>query len=134
MRNPVLPSLSEDGWVDNSAKIADYMLSHFFVADYSQSYIYHTYVSSLPWILTQNQGNMGKTCSEVQNVLSAYFMRYFNNVVVEVTEVPNTENPSYGQISIYVRFTDVAGNEIVLGKVVQTSGNVIQKIINISNG
>lgn len=128
------PSLSEDGWVTNSTKTADYMLSHFFLADRSQSYMYDKFVSSLPWILTNAHGDMGKTTSDVRTTLQTYFARYFNNVVVEVQEVPNEQEPSKAQISIYVKFTDADGKEIVVGKMLMINETIIEKVINLNNG
>ena len=132
--NILLPSLSEDGWVSSSIKKADYLLSHFFLSDYSQSYVYHKQVSSLPWILLETQGDITNTVSLTQQILSNYFSRYFNNVVVEVMEVPNTESPSKGQISIYIKFTDFENKEIVIGKMLQITDTKIEKIITLNNG
>jgi hypothetical protein len=128
------PSLSEDGWVNSSIKIADYMLSHFFVSDYSQSYLYHPYISSLPWIIQHTQDNITDTIMLVQSTLNVYFSRYFHNIVVEVNEVINTVNPSIGQISIYIKFTDSDNKEYIVGKLIQIADLTIKKIIDISNG
>jgi len=129
-----LPSLSEDGWVDTTIKKADYLLSHFFLSDYSQSYIYFTKVSSLPWIIHKTQGNMSETVSMTQSVLSNYFSRYFNSVVVEVAEVINEAEPSVGQIRIYIQFTDETGKDFVLGKLLEIADLTIRKIIDLNNG
>ncbi len=132
--NKKMPSLSEDGWVNNSIKTCDYLLSHFFLSDYSQSYIYHGQVSSLPWIIQQTQGNMSRTVSLTQQTLSGYFSRYFNNVVVEVSEIEDANNPSKGEITIYVKFTDAENKEYVVGKLLHITDLTISKIINLSNG
>lgn len=128
------PSLAEDAWVTSPAKIADYMLSHFFLSDRSQSYLYDQHVSSLPWILTENQGNIGTTISDVRQTLETYFSRYFNNVVVEVSEVPNPDSLSKAQITIYIKFYDVNGKEYVVGKMLQISDTILEKIITLNNG
>lgn len=130
----VMPSLSEDSWCFSGVKIADYMLAHFFLSDYSQTYIYFGQVSSLPWIITDNQGNIGATCAATQRTLQTYFSRYFNNVVVEVSEEPNVDEPSKAQMSIYVKFTEEDGTTQVVGKMLTINDTVIEKIINISNG
>lgn len=130
----LFPSLSEDGWVQSPDKIADYMLSHFFVSDYSQTYNYKGQVSSLPWILQDTQGNITQACTAVRAALNTYFSRYFNSVVVEVRELPNPDSPTKGQITIYVNFTDAQGKVYVLGKLLQIADTIIEKIININNG
>jgi hypothetical protein len=128
-----LPSLSEDGWVNSSSKIADYLISHFRLSDYSQTYIYHENVSSLPYILQKTQGSIFNTVKETESILSTYFSRYFNNVVVDVSEIPNTEDPSKGQISIYLKFTDSDNKTYDLGKLLEVRDTTIERIINLDN-
>jgi hypothetical protein len=132
---PILyPSLSEDSWVSSPLKKADYLFSTFFVADYSQTYLYKGRVSSFPYILQSTLGNVSETCAVTRETLLTYFTRFFNNVVVEVEEVPNLEAPSKAQISIYVRFTDIDKKEHVLGKMLQYQDTIISKIITMNNG
>ncbi len=132
--NIVYPSLSEDSWVGNSQRIADYLFATFFASDYSQSYIYHKKICSFAYILHVNQGDMMGTISAVRQTLSDYFSRYFNNVVVEVQEVENTVDPSKGQISIYLSFTDTTGEVFNLQKIREISNTFTDKIIEINNG
>lgn len=129
-----MPSLSEDGWVTDSVKVADYLLSHFFLSEYSQTYIYHQQVSSLPWILQVTQGDMNATIDKTRRTLSEYFSRYFNNVEVEVTDATSAEEPSKAAISLYIRFSDKENKEHVLGKFLETHDLKITKIIDINNG
>lgn len=129
-----VPTLSDDGWTDSNNKVADYLFSHFFLSDYSQSYLYIGHVSSMAWIIQNTQGSMSDTTTLVQQTLSDYFSRYFNNVVSEVKEIPNPTDPSVGQISIYVSFTDIEGNKLTLGKMIQVTDSTISKIIDINNG
>lgn len=129
-----LPSLSVDGWVNSSIKTADYLFSHIFLSDYSQTYLYTGFVTSLAWIIQATEGNMAETIRLTQLQLGEYFTRYFNNVVVEVTEVENIENPSKGQISIYLRFTDTENKEYVLGKLLTIIDSKITEVVNINNG
>jgi len=127
------PTLSEDGWVSSPMKICDYLLSWFFLSDYSQSYIYHKSISSLPWILLETQKDINQTVTLTQQTLYLYFSRYFDKVLVEVSEVPNIEEPSKGQISIYIKFTDKNGKEHVVGKMLHIVDTTIEKIISIIN-
>ena len=126
-------SLSEDAYVNNSTKVADYLFSDFLLSDYSQTYLYLGHVSSLAWILQDTQGDMSRTTQSVQTTLVDYFTRYFNNVVCEVTEVPNQTDPSSAQISIYLKFTDTENKEFVLGKLIDVIDTKIAKIIDINN-
>lgn len=128
------PSLSEDGWVSGSIKVADNLLSCFLISDYSQSYIYNGFISSFPWILEETQNDISRTISLTEETLRSYFSRYFNDIVVEVSEVPNIEEPSKGQISLYINFTDTSGITYVVGKLLKIVDMKVQEIININNG
>lgn len=132
--NIVYPSLSEDSWVSNSERIADYLFATFFASDFSQSYIYHQKVSSFAYILHKNQGDIMGVLSSVRQTLSDYFSRYFNNVVVETQEIENTTEPSKGQISIYVAFTDSDGKVYNLQRIREVSDAITDKIIKLNNG
>lgn len=127
------PSLSEDGWVNNSVKLADKLLSDFFISDYSQTYLYSGAVSSFPWIIQNKQGNVTETAALVQSTLNVYFSRYFNNVVVESQDQTSADSPSKGQITLYVKFTDDDGIEYVVGKLLEIADMNITKIINLNN-
>lgn len=130
----IYPSLSEDSWVTSPEKTADYLLSCFIVSDYSQTYMYTGQVSSLPWILQQTLGDTPQACVEIQRTLNTYFSRFFNNVVAEVQQVENRENPAKEQISIYVKFTDKTGKEHVLGKLLRMSNTIVESVVTINNG
>ena len=128
------PSLSEDSWVTNSERIADYLFATFFASDFSQSYIYHQKISSFAYILHKNQGDIMGVLSNVRQTLSDYFSRYFNNVVVETQEIENTAEPSKGQISIYVSFTDSDGKVYNLQRIREVSDTITDKVIKLNNG
>lgn len=128
------PSLSEDSWITSPDRTADYLFSNFFVADYSQTYMYPGMISSLPWILQSTQGSISEAIREIRRSLNAYFARYFESVEVNVEEVPNEEQPSKVHLSMYVKFLDNTGQERVLGKILRLNDTIVEKIIEINNG
>lgn len=135
MTQPMIPSLSEDGWVTTPIKMADYVLSYFFTSDYSQSYIYNNKISSLPWILQNTQGNMHNTLIDMHDTLNTYFSKYFNNVIVEVLDATDPNSTSKAAISIYLSFTGNDGVVYSLAKLLNLGDNLtIQKIITLNNG
>jgi hypothetical protein len=127
------PSLT-DSWVSSSLGVADNLMCCFILSDYSQSYLYQGFVSSLPWIIQDTQGDMSRTCSVTQSTLSDYFSRFFNNVAVEVTEIPNTASPSKAQISIYLSFQDSENKTFVLGRLLNIVNSKIAEVIITNNG
>lgn len=129
-----MPSLSEDGWVTDSIKTADYLLSHLFLSERSQSYLYNNNITSLPYILQTTQGDITQTITLLRSSIEEYFSRYFNNVVVEVTDVTSEDEPSKASISLFVQFSDKENIEHNLGKIIETSNLTISKIIDINNG
>lgn len=132
--NILLPSLSEDGWLTSSVSKADALFSHFILSDYSQTYIYYGNITSFPWILQKNQGNIKSLINDLQNSLTLYFGRYFNNVQVESTEEPNLNSPSKQIITIYISFEDSDNKVYNLAKLLEISDLKVKKIIDISNG
>ena len=132
--NVLFPSLSEDGWVTSSVKIADYLLSHFFASDYSQTYLYHPSVSSMAYILQETQGDVLASCLTMRDTITQYLNRYFTNVVVEATDGTLDTDPSKGIINLYVKFTDSDGVSYSLGKLLRLSNMRVTEIIDINNG
>lgn len=129
----LFPSLSEDGWVDSTPRKADYMMAHFVAADFSQSYIYAGKVTSFPYILAVNQGNMGAILSQTQHALMNYFSAYFQQVDVSVTEVPN-DGSSVAIISIVINFIDASGQTYSFAKLIKTMDSKFLEIVDINNG
>jgi hypothetical protein len=129
----VIPSLSEDGWVDGPIKKADYMFSHFFLAEYSQTYMFNNRVASFPWIMKEGQGNINSLIQITQQTLANYFSAYFNDVIVEVQESPNETGSSRAAISVFVQFKDDKGNTYSLGKLARYSDMKVEEIINLNN-
>ena len=128
------PSLSPDGWVSASVKTADYIMSCFLLSDQSQSYIYNGNISSFPWILQHTAGDMLSTLNLIESTLSLYLGRYFNNVSMEVVEVPNPADPSAAKISIFIEFTDLEGITHNLGRLLTIANLKLTNVININNG
>ena len=129
----VVPSLSTDGWVDDPIKKADYIFSHFFLSDFSQTYNYLGSVSSLAYIIQESQGNAADAVGKTRDTLEGYFSRYFDDVVVEVRDETTASNPSDIVLSIYVSFSQ-NGTPYSLGKNITTTNSIIKKVIDISNG
>jgi len=55
MNTILVPSLSQDGWTSSTKEKLDYLMSHFFVADKSQTALYAEEVSSFPYLVQNNK-------------------------------------------------------------------------------
>lgn len=130
----VLPSLTEDGWVLSEAKQADYLLSHFFLSDYSQSYIYNNEVSSFSWIVAQHDGDPVMMSINLKSTLERYFLKYFNEVDLEITNEKDPYNDNKVILKIYMQFTGKDNKTYNLGKLVFLENTIVKKIVDINNG
>lgn len=128
-----MPSLSTNGWIYSTAEKADYLISHFFVSEYSQSLIYNGNVASFPWIIQNNQSNMPGVVRDLEVVLAAYFSRYFNSVVVQASQQEIPPNSGIVRIDLYVSFRDEANKEFVLSRLVDIVDSKIEQILIINN-
>lgn len=128
------PALDVEGWVTSGVHIADYIFSHFFLSDYSQTQLYVGHVASLSWILQTHQNDIGQIANTTENTLKSYFERYFNNVVVEVTHSADPSNPAKLQLTVYVSFEDSDGKRHTLGRLLEVIESKIAKVKKINNG
>ena len=128
-----LPTLSPEGWVQSTAEQADYLISHFFASEYSQSHLYNSNVSSFQYIIQNAQGDMSKTVTDLKTTLSIYYSRYFTDVVVEASYEQLPVDSSKVNITLYISFIDKSGKEFILGKTLELINSKISKIIDINN-
>lgn len=133
MQPSVMPSLSSKGWVYSTAEKADYLISHFFVSEYSQSLIYNGNVASFPWIIQKNQSDMLGVVRDLEITLELYFGRYFNNVVVQASYQEVPPNSGVVRIDLYVSFYDEENKQFSLSRVVEVVDSKIEKILEINN-
>lgn len=129
----VMPSLSEDGWVSDPLQIADYLMSHYFLSEYSQTALFPKEVSSLPYVIYENQGNPSKTAEKVKTGLTTYFSRYFNNVVVQSSYRDDEEDPSRSIIDCFIEFVDHTGKTLNFSKSAELINGKFSRIVFINN-
>jgi hypothetical protein len=128
-----VPTLSEDAWVSDARQKVDYLLAHFFLSDYSQTQLYLSHVSSMPWIIQSTQGDMLQTVLKVRDTLQVYLGRYLDDVVVDVADTTPTDQ-SAAEIVIYVSFKDSeTGLTHTLNEVLRERNGVFNRVSNINN-
>ena len=128
------PVLDTDGWVNSSIKVADYLLSHFFLSDYSQTAHFPGQVASFAWIVQRYQGDYTRIQEEIQSTLASHFEKQFSNIEIQVGDVPNADSNNQKQLSLYLVFTDASGANFNLSRTIQYSDNLkITNIISVSN-
>lgn len=128
------PSLSEDGWVEEPVKIADWIMADFFSSDYSQTFSHPGHVASFAYIVHKYQGSITDTVNKLTQVLTIYFSRYFDNVLVEIEDVEPDQTIPTRTLSIYVVFSDSKGVRYNLGKQATFEGSKLLTVINVLKG
>lgn len=128
------PSLSEDGWVNEPIKIADWIMSDFFSSDYSQTHSHPGQVASFAYILQKYQISINDIMNKLTQGLTIYFSRYFDNVLVEVEDVETDPTIPTRTLAIYIAFTDKKGRRYNLGKQATFEGSKLMTVINVLKG
>lgn len=90
MVTPV-PTLSTYGFVKDQASKIDYLLSHFFLSDYNQTYLYPGSVISLPEIIQKHGGEVSGVISELNRRLRDYLLRYYIDVDLDIRTAANAD-------------------------------------------
>ena len=137
-KQPTMPSLSADGWVESPVLTADYKFQHFFLSDASQiEPIGNAKAVSFAEIVAENAGNIDETCYRLQTVLRDYFATSFNEVEVEVGVSNDSKVDEYNSkvsLDIYVGFSDLTGKKHNLSRMLATENMKVVEIIKLSNG
>lgn len=128
-----VPTLSFSGWIRSTPEKADYLFSHFYESERSQTFIYKDRVSNLQYIIQKNKNNITATCSEIQATLTTYFLAYFPIVVVEVDYQEVPVNSGKITIRMYLTVTDVDGKEFNLSRLadlIDSKFDKVRKLVN----
>jgi hypothetical protein len=133
MSSAMVPSLSEDGWVNTPSLMGDYLISHFFVSDYSQTQLYLNQVSSFPYLIQKYQNDLPGLFTAIQTTLNTYLGRYFSSVTVEASQYPNPTNSGSIGINLFVSYVGSDGVTYNLNKIIQIVNSKIENIINLNN-
>lgn len=129
----LFPSLDTDGWVNSPVKVADYMLSHFFLSDYSQTAFFSTKIASFAWLLQRHQNDLTGLFDETQQILSSYFSTQFTNVEVQVNEAPDQTTSNKTGMNLYLGFTDQEGVAHTLSRLIKYSGMKVTEVLAVIN-
>ena len=132
----MLPTLTEDAWVDNPESIADFCLANFFASDYSQTQFYLGNVSSLAYLIQENNNNVIGTINAIETTLVSYLKRYLKNVAVQVSENSKSVQSGSSDVSLdlYVEFDDSNGNKMNLSMLLKFVNSKLDSVIKINNG
>ncbi len=95
------PSI-DAGYINDPRKKLDCIMSDFFEAEYSQSYLFCNSITSFPWILQNYQSDPDEMINQLRLRLRPYVLRYFDDIELECAIEDNLTTTDYG-IRLYVQ-------------------------------
>lgn len=124
----LVPTLSSNGWVKDTALKADSLFAYYLISNASQSYLYTGLVSSLPNDIAISNNDTITLTDVIKKNISALFSRYFQavEVIVKVSAIDPLK-PNELNIDITVEVTD--NNErFTLGKLIETVDSKVKQV------
>lgn len=125
----VFPSLSVQGWLQQTITVFDQMLGEFFLSEYSQTFCFTGSVSSFPWILQQYKGDLQAICNRTQEALGRYLGTQFNEVVAEVTYKSVPESINRYTLGLFIEITGTNGEKTNLSRLVNFDDTKVSSIM-----
>lgn len=127
----VIPSLSEQGWITESKKILNNLVSYYILTDAAQSLAYQNNLINLPETYYKYINDPDGMASAVTRDLESLLSRYFQMVDVE-TETKDLGDSRYA-ILIYASVVDDTNTKIELSRVTQIDSTGLRRIVEINN-
>jgi hypothetical protein len=128
-----VPTLSTKGYVKDPVAKIDFLLSHFFLADYNQSYLYTSNVISLPEIMQKNGGSVDATIPDMERKLRTYLTPYYANLDISVTNLSDPDLGGKAELLIKL-VVDDTGTQSSFERGINFKDSIFQKIVTINNG
>ena len=130
-----VPTLSTLGFIYDSTNKFDTLLSHAFVADYNQTYLYPNNVTSLPKLIEAAGNNLTNLETSIKGGLYDYFNRYYSTVDLSVSILPDPSNPEGPNVTFQLTISFVEnGVPVTLNRSTITSLATLSNIIRMNNG
>lgn len=129
----LFPTLDTDGWVETPVKAADYMLSHFFLSEYSQTAHFPGDVSSFSYIVSRFQNDVTAIVAETRRALSLYFSQQFESVEIEVGQQVREDSINIIDLTLFMTFRDQKGEEYNIARMIKYNGLKVAEIIAVIN-
>lgn len=126
-----IPSLSEQGWVTDPAKILNHQVAYYILTDTGQSLAFQGNLTSLPHayfeFINDPEGMADRIINDLQKVLGRYFQE------VEVTcETKALTESRYG-ILLYVAVLSEENTKVELSRVINMGTSGLRKVIEVAN-
>lgn len=129
-----VPVLGTQSFVSDSANKFNQLITDIFVADYNQSLIYASNVTSISRMLQLSGNDANKIVTIFTSQLRTYFSRYYDNVNVSVSVDDDTDSdkPDALIIKLVVSIQE-SDQESTYGYLLKTASGNLDKLIKIVN-
>lgn len=131
-----IPTLGITGWSNDSADVADYMLSCYITTNRSDSVLHNQQNTSMQYTLKEFADNMLAIEDRMQKDLLAKFQSMYGKAAEVIVDVSSTDPDKPGQYTISFTGTvyDNQNKAYTVGKLVYLDDGRVVKIANINNG
>lgn len=132
------PSLSSAGFISETYKKADRIMSTFFTSEFSQSNFYRGKISSLQYLVKSHGKEPNVLALKVQEMLTALFNRYFNDTLRESVTITVTskdvDDSTDNRYKLNVDAVLVVDSiPYSLGRILDVENSLIKNIFEINN-
>lgn len=132
--NTPVPSMTTRGWLYNPAEKIDQVMSYFFEADPSSTYLYNGYVVNVQTLLQQYGNDIPSITNEIRTGLEQMLRAYFDSAQVQVTNNDDPTVNTSNAITLYIAATVTqAGKSYSLDALVQQVNSKFIRVINYTN-
>ncbi|EKD89616.1 MAG: hypothetical protein ACD_33C00030G0002 [uncultured bacterium] len=125
-------SISEEGWVTDSKKILDYLLSYYILTDAGQTYLFKNNLISLSKTYYEFINDPIGMASAVQSDLDRVLTNYFNIVDVKVQSKQINDSSSYA-LFISASCINDDNVKVELNKVTEINTSKSRNILSFNN-
>jgi len=123
----ILPTLTEDGFLDKPQQMLIKIYEYFLSSDYSQSVSFFGNISSLRYLVREHNDSIDTLRIEITNTLNRLLSRYWNNYEVNIDIV----NYDVNTVSYTIKTELVViynGERISLNKDTSVEKSVLKKL------
>lgn len=128
-----VPDLSVKGWITNPLEKADKMMAHFYAAEFSQSNLFPKDVHSFVYLLQKNLNKPTDLQYGLEEVLTKYFNKYFQNTVVMVTVEDDAGSATKQTVTISLTFETSDGKKFDLTEISSVEGSIFERYVHLNN-
>jgi hypothetical protein len=126
-----IASLSDHGWITDSGKILNHLLSYYILTDNGQSLLFQGNLINLPDTYFKHINDPEAMSAAIKTDMDKLLSRYFTSVDVETSVKPLTD--SRHAILLYAAVIDSEGVKIELNRVVELNTSNLRNIIEVNN-